>query len=144
MCRPTFNIFIIQELSSICLWCDFSEMNRKPAKCIEIWLFLLNDGKPYWYKFTQSGQKHWTHKHSVQVSATRGLQKFFLTFFPLARARHASDHTEHNRSSSPFHDSSLKEQNALKDRKFWLFFPLFHRNYSATSGNFLYPTSSVL
>ena len=70
----------------------------------------------------QSGQNHWTHKHSVQVPMTRRLQKFFFIFFPLARARHASDHTEHNRSSSPFHDSSLKEQNALKDRNFWNYF----------------------
>lgn len=73
----------------------------------------------------QSRQNHWTHKHSVQVPTTRRLQKFFFIFFPLARARHASDHTEHNRSSSPFHDSSLEEQNALKDRNFWDYFSPF-------------------
>ena len=85
-----------------------------------------------------------THKHSVQVSATWRLQKFLLIFLPLARVRHASDRTEHNSSSSPIHNSCLKGQFALKHRKFWLFFCPCHWNYSASSGNFSYPTPFVL
>lgn len=80
-----------------------------------------------------------TYKDRVQVSTTWRLQKFFLIFLPLARVRHASDRTERKSTSSPIHNSCLKEQFALKDRKFGLFFCLLHRNYSAQLSKLLVP-----